>query len=381
MPNDSVAGPLVTAPEASYLEPWQGQANSVPAQALSHPAVLSSVTTSELQFERAVIAKYRPMAPQQHRYKKEEQAQRGQALHEPQFRQQVKAGHKSDGGGRVLPPVLRAPPGYRAQSEDCSVAADLLDFWLLRQRSPTERLEMGAAMMRGARQMSLEAQQQQHPDLSSEAFAQHIARCWLQEDYPIGYVPSGYEMTWIQDSGSLAAQLHQIFERLNTPYFITGGLAAIAWGEPRTTRDVGIVLAVQPTEIRPVVTALESAGFYVPGVEDVISGRLKTLQITHMETISRADLIIASDEDQALFQRRRSLSFSGTGNLYFASPEDVVLNKLRWGQQSRSEKQWRDVLGILKTQSRLDLVYLRQRAAETDVTDDLERALVEAGVC
>ena len=229
--------------------------------------------------------------------------------------------------------------------------------------------------------MSLEAQRQQHPNLSSEAFARHIARCWLQEDYPIGYVPSGYEMTWIQDSGSLAAQLHQIFEGLNTPYFITGGLAAIAWGEPRTTRDVDIVLAVQPTEIRPVVTALESAGFYVPGVEDVISGRLKTLQITHMETISRADLIIASDEDQALFQRRRSLSFSGTGNLYFASPEDVVLNKLRWGQQSRSEKQWRDVLGILKTQSRLDLVYLRQRAAETDVTDDLERALVEAGVC
>lgn len=232
--------------------------------------------------------------------------------------------------------------------------------------------------------MSLEAQRQQHPDLFSDAFAQHIARCWLQEDYPAGYLPSGCEMTWIQDSGSLAAQLHQIFGMLNVPYFITGGLAAIAWGEPRTTRDVDIVLAIPPNEIGPVVSTLEAAGFskdsFEPGVEDVMSGRLKTLQITHMETISRADLIIADDEDQALFQRRRSLSFPGAGDLYFASPEDVVLNKLRWSQQSRSEKQWRDVLGILKTQSSLNLVYLHQRAAEIGVADDLERALVEAGV-
>lgn len=287
---------------------------------------------------------------------------------------------KINAGSKIFLPVLSAPPGYRPQSEDCSVAADLLDFWLLRQRSPDERLEMGAAMMQGARRMSLEAQRQQYPDLSSTEFARHIACCWLQEDYPVGYIPSGCEMTWIQDSGSLAAQLHQIFEALNTPYFITGGLAAIAWGEPRTTRGVDIVLAVQPTDIGPVVSALESAGFYVPGVEDVMSGRLRTLQITQMETISRADLIIAGNEDQALFQRRRSLSFSGTGNLYFASPEDVVLNKLRWGQQSNSEKQWRDVLGILKTQRSLDFVYLRQRAAKIGVADDLERAMVEAGI-
>lgn len=228
--------------------------------------------------------------------------------------------------------------------------------------------------------MSLEAQRPQYPELSSNDFALHIARCWLQEDYPVGYVPSGCEMTWIQDSGSLAAQLHQIFERLGTPYFITDGLAAIAWGEPRTTRDVDIVLALQPADIGPVVTALESAGFYVPGVDDVVSGRLKMLQITHIETISRADLIIAGTEDEILFQRRRLLSFSNASELYFASPEDVIINKLRCGKQSGSEKQWRDVLGILKTQRSLDLAYLRQRAIEIGVPDDLERAMIEAGV-
>ncbi|MGB3295539.1 MAG: hypothetical protein WBB01_21355 [Phormidesmis sp.] len=182
---------------------------------------------------------------------------------------------------KIFPPVLSAPPGYRPQSVDCSVAADLLDFWLLRGRSPTERLAMSAAMTKGARQMSLESQRQQCPELSGGEFARHIARCWLQEDYFAGYTPSGGEMTWIQDSGSLAGQLHRIFESLDIAYFITGGLAAIAWGEPRTTRDVDMVLAVQPMDIEPLVAALEAEGFYVPGVKDVMSGRLKTLQVTH----------------------------------------------------------------------------------------------------
>jgi hypothetical protein len=285
----------------------------------------------------------------------------------------------------IAPPGLTAPPGYRPQSEDCSVVADLLGFWLLRQRSPQQRLEMAMAMMRGARQMSLEAQRQQRPELNAEEFAQHIARCWLQEDYPQedypkSYCPSGCEMTWIQDSGSLAAQLHRLFETLEIPYFITGGLAAIAWGEPRTTRDVDMVLAVQPGSIGPLVAALEAGGFYVPGVEDVASGRLRMLQITHMATISRADLIIAGEEDLALFDRRRSLSFSGSGALYFASPEDVVLNKLRWGQGSRSEKQWRDVLGILKTQVNLDWAYLQAQAVTMGVAAALEQVRVEAGI-
>ena len=76
----------------------------------------------------------------------------------------------------------------------------------------------------------------------------------------------------------------------------------------------------------------------------------------------------------------RSLSFSAEGNLYFASPEDVVLNKLRWGQQSRSEKQRRDVLGILKTQKDLDFNYLHTQAEEIGVAEDLQQAMIDAGI-
>lgn len=59
--------------------------------------------------------------------------------------------------------------------------------------------------------------------------------------------------------------------------------------------------------------------------------------------------------------------------------EDVVLSKLHWGQQSQSEKQWRDVLGILKTQRNLDLSYSRERAIALDLEAALEQTFVEAG--
>lgn len=87
-------------------------------------------------------------------------------------------------------------------------------------------------------------------------------------------------MTWIQDSTELAAQLHNIFAAVEIPYYVTGGVAAITYGEPRTTRDLGVVISVPRDALNPLVAALEAAGFYVPGVEDAASGRMRTLQVT-----------------------------------------------------------------------------------------------------
>jgi hypothetical protein len=241
---------------------------------------------------------------------------------------------------------------------------------------------MAASLTRSARKLSLCSLRQQFGYLSPTQFAKKIALAWLQENCPPNYIPTGESPMWIQDSVSLAIKLHPIFEELGISYYITGGVAAISYGEPRTTQDLDLVMAISPDVIDRLSDALTEAGFYVPGIDDVKSGRMRTLQIIEMESISRADLVVAgTDEFERLkFTRRRVIEFEGTA-LYFASPEDVILNKLRWRQRSGSEKQWRDVLGVLKVQAEnLDYGYMREWAEQLGLIDALNQAVTESGV-
>lgn len=273
--------------------------------------------------------------------------------------------------------------GYRPQALDTSIETDIFEFALLRQKSNGDRLQMSAMLTRGARELCFYGLQQTHSHLSEREFAQQLARAFLQVDYPPGFTPTGNPMTWIQDSISLAFQLQNILTDLDIPHYVTGGVAAVAYGEPRTTRNLNIVVSLLSFQVDSLVQRLETEGFYIPGVEDVRTGRLNNLNIIHQETIARADLMLtdSSPFEREKFNRRRSLSIPDRGTLYLASPEDIILNKLLWGYQSQSEKQWRDVLGILKIQSQtLDLSYLNQQAEILGIYPALVQALTEAGI-
>ena len=61
-----------------------------------------------------------------------------------------------------------------------------------------------------------------------------------------------------------------------------------------------------------------------------------------------------------------------------ASPEDILLAKLEWYRMGGevSERQWRDVIGVLRVQAGvLDVDYLQRMARELEVADLLEQAL------
>ncbi len=142
----------------------------------------------------------------------------------------------------IILPV--APVGYRTQSTDCSIESDLLQFELLRRWSPTQRLMQAASLMRSARQLSINAHHQRFPQLAKSELGQRLAKAWLQEYCPLEYIPTGTEMTWIQDSIQLAAELHDLFIANDISYYVTDGVAAVAYGETRTTQDLDVVLAI-----------------------------------------------------------------------------------------------------------------------------------------
>ncbi|MEM9275021.1 MAG: hypothetical protein AAGA80_18955 [Cyanobacteria bacterium P01_F01_bin.143] len=276
------------------------------------------------------------------------------------------------------------PSGYRSQSEDCRREIDWLQFQKIRQYSPTERLAIAANSIKNARHFSLKSIQQNFPELKGEALAIKVAKTWLQEYYPPNYIPSfDAPMDWIQDSISLASVLHQILTKLDVSYYVTGGVAAIAYGEPRTTQDLDIVIYIDFSNLSRLVSELENNGFYVAGLDDVVIGKISILQVTQIETISRADIIITTDEpyEQLKISRRQVYSLPDGTDIIIASAEDIIPSKLAWSRQSKSDKQWRDILGILKTQrERLDFDYLNQWSQQLEVYDELEKAKKESGL-
>jgi hypothetical protein len=110
---------------------------------------------------------------------------------------------------------------------------------------------------------------------------------------------------------------------------------------------------------------------------------LSSLNATHIETIENVDLILAdsTEYEQLKFERRQWYTLETGEQIAIASPEDIVISKLLWRRDSQSDKQWRDILGILKVQQeRLDLPYIQGWSDRFELQADWRRAMLEAGI-
>jgi hypothetical protein len=109
--------------------------------------------------------------------------------------------------------------------------------------------------------------------------------------------------------------------------------------------------------------------------------------VIHLDTMFKVDIFVlksdAPSQEEMARRERFQISDSPSPALYLASAEDVVLHKLYWYKLGAgiSDRQWRDVLGVLQVQhDRLDRAYLAMGAARREVTELLERAWQEARI-
>lgn len=176
----------------------------------------------------------------------------------------------------------------------------------------------------------------------------------------------------------------QTLERLGIPYAVGGSLASSLHGVMRSTLDVDIVADMKLEHIPALVAAL-SKEFYADNemMKDAIERR-SSFNLIHYETAFKVDIFIRKLRafDQMQLARRQTvvIATDPEARVYVVSPEDIILSKLEWFRLGGegSERQWRDVLGVLKIRAgELDLDYLRKWAGELNVSDLLEHALEE----
>jgi hypothetical protein len=151
--------------------------------------------------------------------------------------------------------------------------------------------------------------------------------------------------------------------------------------------DVDIIAEIKNEHISGIVKKLKKM-FYID--KDMVERAIQektSFNMIHLESMFKVDVFIPQDHpfERQVFLRKlsRAVSEDSSKHLFFSSPEDIILRKLVWYQTGGgvSDRQWDDVLGVIKVQSeRLDKPYLKLWARKLRVAELLEEAFRDSGI-
>lgn len=177
-----------------------------------------------------------------------------------------------------------------------------------------------------------------------------------------------------------------VLEALDIPHHLGGSFASSVHGIPRQTHDADVVVDLESHHIPELVSRLEEAFYIEPAMIRDAVRRRGSFNLIHLATGFKIDVFVAGDEpfDRSELHRHRALQLEEglPRKVMIKSAEDTVLRKLQWYEMGGrvSDRQWNDILGLLRTQREaLDFPYLRRWAEDLGVADLLERALASAG--
>jgi hypothetical protein len=182
------------------------------------------------------------------------------------------------------------------------------------------------------------------------------------------------------------APVVEAIEALGRRYRVGGSVASSALGVPRSTLDVDIVCELSEDDVQHFVSRLSNA-YYVDAdmVRDAIRHRA-SFNVVHLQTMIKVDVFVAKSGayDRSALSRVVRKSLDESSREYdLATAEDVILRKLEWFRLGNevSDRQWRDVIGVLQIQHEaIDRDYLQHWATELGLDDLLARASREAGI-
>jgi hypothetical protein len=162
---------------------------------------------------------------------------------------------------------------------------------------------------------------------------------------------------------------------------VAGSFASTFHGEPRTTQDIDIVIDPSRAALDRLVRSLDPAAFYVsPAAADEAWRRKGLFNVIDLVSGWKIDLILRKDRPFSVseFGRRQAARILGV-DVFVATAEDTILAKLEWAQAGESERQLRDVIGVIELSgASLDLAYIERWSRDLGVESLWERARARA---
>ncbi len=171
-------------------------------------------------------------------------------------------------------------------------------------------------------------------------------------------------------------------------YMIGGAIAEWAWGEPRATQDLDIVIDLPVKSIGKFSKELEKRDMLVPAdiiLDAMIEDRADIpLNAIHMYSGLKADLYLMREGDvlrQSAFKRRVLVDYGPPiGEVYVHSPEDLILYKLMYLGLSGQPKHARDIAAILHARkSKMNFEYIDEWVVRLGLGSIWNELLNDAG--
>lgn len=184
------------------------------------------------------------------------------------------------------------------------------------------------------------------------------------------------------DPLAVAIAFAEVCDRLGIRYLAAGSLASSVHGEPRSTDDVDFVADIGAGQVDALVAQI-TPEYYVDRDtvrEAVLQGQ--SFNAIHLATAVKVDVFVAGTDpfEAERLERRRLVEIwpDPRHSLFVDIPEYTVVRKLEWYRRGGevSDRQWRDVVGVLRTQGdRLDRTRMIEWAGHLGVPDLLHRAI------
>lgn len=175
----------------------------------------------------------------------------------------------------------------------------------------------------------------------------------------------------------------QVFDELEIPYTISGSVGSSLHGIARATLDIDLVANIKRENVPTFVERLK-ADYYIDDamIQSAIQNE-RSFNLVHLKTMLKIDVFVLKTRsfDQSAFTRRRKQVLLSMNEYFVTTPEDLILHKLEWYELGGriSERQWRDVIGILKVQeNNLNWEYLTKWAKTLKIFDLLEKAKLDS---
>jgi len=186
----------------------------------------------------------------------------------------------------------------------------------------------------------------------------------------------------------LDERLRGLYERLagtGLPVFVGGSIAAMYYGEPRSTLDIDVVVRAGPNDLEKIEQAFPAKGFYRPPPE-VIRAELELdrggqFNVIDLASGLKADVYVAGSDPLITygFQTATSRKIEG-GTLNVASATYVVAVKLRFYTISKQDKHVRDIRNVLAVSpDAVDLEKVESWARQWGALDVWEQCLRHRG--